>query len=116
MNPKRTVMVTWLAMLGIQTVGSVDTKHRLPAPKQYVAIGALWGILFLVVETRLARAAAQLSVLVLLVASVIGPFGKRFVDFLTFIARYFAVPPVQSGAAPSAPPAQNAPSTNLHPA
>jgi hypothetical protein len=112
MNPKRTIMTTWLAMLGIQTVGSIDSKHRLPAPKQYVAIGALWGVLFLVAETRFARTAAQLSGLVLLTASVIGPFGKRVVDLFNAISQNFAVPSDQGAAAqPSAGPNTPVPST-----
>jgi len=105
-------MATWLAMLGLQTIGSIDSKHRLPAPKQYVAIGALWGILFLVGETRYARTAAQLSGLVLLTASVLGPFGKRMVDLLNTISQNFAVPPDQGAEAqPSVGPTSPVPST-----
>lgn len=95
MNPKRTVMVTWLAMLGIQTVGSIDAKHRMPAPRQYVAIGALWAIMFLGVETAAAKTFARLSVLVLLTASVIGPFGARAIQVLRNIGSGFAIPPTQ---------------------
>jgi hypothetical protein len=116
MNPKRTVMTTWLAMLGLQTIGSIDAKHRLPAPKQYIAIGALWGILFLVAETRFARTAAQLSGLVLLTASIIGPFGKRVIDLLNAVSQNFAVPPdTGAGPLPSAGPTAPVPS-NVSPA
>lgn len=113
MNPQRTVMATWLAMLGLQTIGSVDSQHKLPAPKQYVAIGALWGLLFLMVDTGLARVAARLSVLLLLTASVIGPFGTKFVGLLSQITKTFAIAPPAS--APSAPTPPSSPSGNALP-
>jgi len=107
-NPARVIQSTWLAMLTLQTIGSVDAKHKLPAPKAYVAISALWGILFLAADTGYAKVAARLSVLVLLTASVLGPFGQRLIALLNTVSTQFAVPPVDAGAGPAPP---NAPAS-----
>ena len=101
-NPQRTIIATWLAMLALQSVGSVDSKHRLPAPRQFVAIGALWGILFLVADTGRAKLAARFSMLLLLTATVIGPFGLRVIRLLTQVARRFAIQPPAQQSAPAA--------------
>lgn len=77
-------------MIAVQTIGSIDSKHRLPAPKQFAAISVLWGIFFLLAYTTLNRIAARLSVLVLLTGMVLGPFGKVAINFLRLIATKFA--------------------------
>lgn len=106
MKPTRVIQSTYFAMLTLQTIGSVDAKHKLPAPKQYVALSVLWGILFLVADTGAGRVAARLSMLVLLTATVLGPFGKRLVQFLDTVANRFAIQP--NSGAPGAGPAQPA--------
>lgn len=78
-------------MLTVQTIGSVDAKRKLPAPKQYVAIAVVWSVLFLLADTGLGRLAARLSVVMLLTAAVVGPFGARAIKFLETIAKRFAV-------------------------
>lgn len=92
-RPTRIIQATWIAMIALQTIGSVDSKRKLPAPRQYVAIGAVWGILFMLADTGLGKVAARLSLLVLLTASVLGPFGKRFVTLAVGISQLFAVQP-----------------------
>lgn len=89
MKPSRVIHGTFLVMIIVQTVGNVDSKHRLPAPRQFVAIGVLWGILFLMADTGYAKIAARLSVLVLLTGMIIGPFGKVVVGALTAVATKF---------------------------
>lgn len=103
MRPARTIQSTWIAMLILQTIGTVDTQRRLPAPRQFAAISVLWGMLFLAADTGLGRVASRLSILVLLTASVVGPFGTRFVTFLTTIARQFAANPTTGAITPSTP-------------
>lgn len=93
MKPSRTVQGTYLAMVTTQTVGSVDGKHRLPAPKQFVAISVLWGILFLLADTGFGKIAARLSVLVLLTGMVLGPFGQVAIKFLNKVTNEFAITP-----------------------
>lgn len=94
MKPGRVVMSTFFVMLIVQTIGSIDSKQRLPAPRQFVAISVLWGILFLMADTSLNRIAARLSALIVLTGMVLGPFGKVAVSFLNKIAEEFAIPPV----------------------
>lgn len=91
-------------MMALQSIGSIDDKHRLPAPKQFVAISVLWGLLFLAADTGYARIASRLSLLVLLTATVVGPFGTRLTGWLTGIAQRFAIsPPVPTAPAPTVP-------------
>lgn len=93
-NPEQTIRTTFYTMMALQTIGSIDMKHRLPAPRQYVAIIVLWVTFFLLAGTRLARSAAQLSVLALLTVLVIGPFGARLISFFEMIAKRFAIPTI----------------------
>lgn len=94
-NPRRTVLATWFAMISFQTIGSIDAKHKLPAPKQYVAICVAWCILFFAADTGAGRLASRLSGLILLTGMVAGPFGPRVVTFLQMVAQHFAISPPQ---------------------
>jgi hypothetical protein len=92
---EKRLAATHAAALAVQTVGALDPfgkgKVALPSPRVYVAIFVLWSLLGLVAQgsERLARAAANLSVLVLLTAAVMGPFGAKLTGFLQFSARNF---------------------------
>lgn len=131
MNPARTIQATFWTMVVLQTVGSVDLPGRpgpgsplggagtrkLPAPRAYVAVLVLWSIFNLAAETGLGVVAARLSVLVVLVGSVVGPFGQKAVSFLEGVSQHFAIAPatgpsstpggfpVPGGSGPSSPPA-----------
>ena len=109
MNPARTIQTTWFVMIFMQIIGTVDAQHRLPPPRAFVAISTLWGILFTMADTGLGKLASRLSLLALLTAAVIGPFGARFVKFLQMIASTFALPTAQAGTSPAAPTAPTAP-------
>lgn len=93
MKPGRVILSTFFIMIVIQTVGSVDSQNRLPAPRQFVAISVLWGLLFLMAETTLNRVAARLSVLIVLTGMVIGPFGRVAIAFLNKVTEEFAIDP-----------------------
>lgn len=99
-RPRRTILATFHAMLAVQTIGSIDGTHKLPAPRQYVAHTVVWSILFLLADTGLGRLAARLSVLILLTASIVGPFGAKAVGFLSMIAQRFAVVSPQDATQP----------------
>lgn len=113
-RPVRVVQSTWIAMLALQSIGSIDMKHRLPAPRQFVAISVLWGILFLMADTGYAKFAARLSVLIVLTAGVVGPFGLKLANWLRSIANQFAVSPSAAGAA-TPPSAVPTPATSFAP-
>ena len=109
MNPERTLSATFWGMVLVQTIGSTDIftpgPRKLPAPKQFVAIGVLWAILHMAVGTRFERPAAQLSGLVLLTAMVLGPFGPQFLAFLGYVSQRFSLAPANAGGASSPSPA-----------
>ena len=109
MSPGRTLSATFWAMILVQTIASADifTKgpRKLPAPKQYVAIGVLWAILHMFEGTRFARVAAQLSVLVLLAGAVLGPFGGVAIGFLSYVSQRFSLAPAASPGGGSSSPA-----------
>ncbi len=111
MSPARTLSATFWAMVLVQTIGSTDIftdgPRKLPAPKQYVAIGVLWAILHLFEGTRLERPAAALSVVVLLAAAVLGPFGVVALSFLAYVSGRFSLAPASppfSAPSPAGPP------------
>lgn len=93
MKPSRLIMSTFFTMIFVQTVGTVDSQNRLPAPRQFVAISVLWGILFLMAGTSAAKIAARLSALIVLTGMVLGPFGKVAIGFLNTVTEKFAVNP-----------------------
>lgn len=93
MKPSRVIFGTFMAMIVIQTYNSVDEKHRLPAPKKFVAISAVWGVLFLAVDIGWGKVAARLSLLILLTSLVVGPFGTLLIRFFNTITDKFAIPP-----------------------
>lgn len=99
----------WLMVL-IQTIGSVDLPGRgarkMPAPRSYVAIFVTWLVLFVVagIGAKAERAAAALGWLLVLVGTVIGPFGQTVVDFLRGVSTQFpAQPPPTPGGASTTP-------------
>lgn len=110
MSPARTISATFWAMVVVQTIGSTDIftagPRKLPAPKQFVAIGVLWSIFHLFEGTRLERTAAGLSALVLLSAMVLGPFGGVALGFLSYVSSRFSLAPASTagGGAPSLTP------------
>lgn len=116
MNPERTVSNTFWAMVLVQTIGSVDVftagPRKMPAPRQYVAIGVLWSILHMAAGSRsFGRLAAGLSILTLLAAAVLGPFGAQAVTFLEFVGQRFSLAPSPGGGASSSPSSASPPGT-----
>lgn len=89
MKPSRVIESTFFVMILIQTIGSINAKHKLPAPRQFVAVSVVWGILFLAADTAANKIAARLAVLIVITGMVIGPFGKVAVGFLNKIAKDF---------------------------
>lgn len=93
MKPTRVIFGTFFVMIVIQTYNAIDGQHRLPAPRKFVAIGAVWGVLFLLADVGFGKLAARLSMLILLTALVVGPFGNLLLRFFRTITDTFAVPP-----------------------
>lgn len=121
MNPGKTISATFWAMVVVQTIASADIftqgPRKLPAPKQYVAIGTLWAIFHFLEETRYARLAAQLSVLVLLTGVVLGPFGGVLLSFLGYVGTRFSLAPASpdggGGASSPSVPSPSGPTVRL---
>jgi hypothetical protein len=88
-------------MVIVQTIGSTDIftagPRKLPAPKQFVAIGVLWSIFHLFEGSKYERTVSALSVLVLLSAIVLGPFGGVALGFLSYVSSRFSLAPAGSG-------------------
>lgn len=105
-NTTKTLQGTLLLMVVLQTVGTIDTQRKMPAPKQYAAITVLWGIFFLGADLGAERVMRALSMLVILPAIVIGPFGKRMLAFIETVSYYFQAdnsPTAGAGTAPAQP-------------
>lgn len=101
MTPGRTLSATFWTMIVVQTLGSTDIftagPRKLPAPKQFVAIGVLWGIFHLFEGSKYERVFASLSILVVLSAAVLGPFGGVALGFLSYVSSRFSLAPAGSG-------------------
>jgi hypothetical protein len=85
---------TFMAMLFVDTLGAIapfSRKVYLPSPRMYLATFLLWGIFGLVasVSDAAARVVGRLSLLMLLTATVIGPFGRKAVNFLNATTAFF---------------------------
>lgn len=93
MKPSRVIFGTFVAMIVIQTYNSIDGQHRLPAPRKFVAISTVWGVLFLAVDIGWGKVASRLALLILLTSLVVGPFGSLLIKFLNTITDQFATPP-----------------------
>lgn len=93
----KTLAGTFMAMLFVDTIGALDPfggKVYLPSPRAYMATFLLWGILGVV--SAFGAGAAQFargaSVLTLLTAAVVGPFGRKAVTFLNASSTFIAGP------------------------
>lgn len=107
MSPERTISSTFWAMAIIRGLTATDIfnagPRKLPAPRSFVAIGVLWSILHLLAGGRFGRLAAQLSLLIVLAAIVLGPFGAVLVSFLQFVGQRFSLAPASPGGGASSP-------------
>jgi hypothetical protein len=91
---QKTLAATMTAALAVEAVAATSPfggKVYLPPPRVFLAIWLLWFILGLVAATgpRLARLAGQFSLLLLLTMAVVGPFGRKALDFLTRATTFF---------------------------
>jgi peptidoglycan/LPS O-acetylase OafA/YrhL len=91
---ERRLGATLLAAIALETIGAVDPftgRSQMPSPARYVATIVLWFVLGLAAQLgeRMARVAGQLATLIVLTMAVLGPFGKRAVDFLNRVATTF---------------------------
>jgi hypothetical protein len=98
----KTLASTFMAMLFVDTIGAVSPfggKVYLPSPRQYLATFLLWGIYGVLAGfgDRTARLAGRLSVVTLITAAVVGPFGRKAVAFLEGSTAFF---PATDGGTP----------------
>lgn len=92
MRAGATLAATFLAAILIETIGAVDPLGggpQLPSPRRIAATCTVWFVLGLAgsLGHTAARAAAQLSLLVLLTMLVVGPFGKKALTFLQGVSQ-----------------------------
>lgn len=85
---------TLVAALALETLGAVapwSGGPTLPKPSAYVATFTLWFILGFVatLSRQAARLAGQFSLLVLTAMAILGPFGKKLTDMLSWVAGFF---------------------------
>lgn len=82
----------WI-MIIVQTIGSVDMPghgpRKLPSPRAYLEIVVLWTIYGMLGDTDWGRPAAVASIVTVLAAMTLGPFGSRTVNFFNEIASKF---------------------------
>lgn len=92
----------WL-MVVIQSMTAIDLPghgpRKLPAPKVYVLVIVLWSIFGLMADAGLSKAAAAMSWVTVLTATVvgqaghIGAAGTTLINFLNDIPKIFGTQP-----------------------
>lgn len=84
------ISAAFWAMVGLQTLGSVDMpgkgERKMPAPRSYIAIIALFTALGLVADAGAARAASAAAWITVLVGMIKGPFGGQLTNLINNIA------------------------------
>jgi hypothetical protein len=77
-------------MVALQTMGSVDMpgkgERKMPAPRSYLAIIALFSALHLVADAGAERAASAAAWITVLLGVVKGPFGNQLTSLINNIA------------------------------
>ena len=81
-------------MVMMQTIGSFDPMpgtgpRKMPAPKAYVTTIIAWAVLQLAADAGYEEPAARFGWLIVLVSLVVGPFGKRVVKLLEWVAKAY---------------------------
>ena len=113
----RSIQASLWVMIVLQTIGSIDLPNsknapykvarKMPAPKQYVAIVAVWSSLHLMADAGYGRAASTMGWVMTLTGMVFGPFGQRAISFMQTIATVFPVnPQAQVNQVPQAAPSE----------
>lgn len=103
MAGQRTLASTLTAALAVETLGAVapwSGGATLPSPRVYAATWTLWFVLGIVAGTgaAAARAAGQLSILVLLTQLALGQGGRKLVAALSSIGANYGTPPAPAAA------------------
>lgn len=83
----------WVMIL-LQTFGSFDPiagsgPRKMPSPAAYVPVVVTWGVLQLVADMGFKRGASKFGWLMVLAGVVIGPFGKKLIGFINWIATIY---------------------------
>lgn len=77
-------------MVGLQTLGSVDMPgkgaRKMPAPRSYMAIIALFAILGVVADAGAARAASVAAWVTVLLGIIKGPFSNSLTSLINTVA------------------------------
>lgn len=92
MNPSETVETTLLGAIILRTLGAIDPESGssyMPAPSSFVAIFATWTVLGFLADTRWARTARAMSIVLLLSMLVLGGAGQLLINFMGTISSRF---------------------------
>jgi hypothetical protein len=77
-------------MMALHTIGSVDMpgkgERKMPAPRSYISIIALFSILGVVADAGAERAAAAAAWATVLLGTIKGPFGGQLTNLINAIA------------------------------
>jgi hypothetical protein len=87
---RSSVSVAFWVMVGLQTLGSVDApgkgNRKMPAPRSYIAIIALFSILGVAADAGAERAAGAAAWATVLLGIIKGPFGNQLTHLINAIA------------------------------
>ncbi len=106
MNYNNSLQTSQWVMFFLQTISAIDLPgngpRKLPAPKAYVAIIAVWSGLDILADTGRARAASIVGWVLVLTSLVVGPNGTVAVAFLRDIAKLYPITNSSKASGPTA--------------
>jgi len=90
MNGRTSVSAAFWVMVALHTIGSVDMpgkgERKMPAPRSYISIIALFSVLQLAADAGAERAASVAAWVTVLVGMIKGPFGNLLTGLINNIA------------------------------
>lgn len=96
MNDERSLDAAMWVMVIVQIIGNVDLpgqgSRKLPAPRAFVPVVVGFGLLHVMADAGMSRAAKTMGWLTVLTAAVLGPFGTTLVNLLNSVATTFGSP------------------------
>jgi hypothetical protein len=87
---RSSVSVAFWVMVALHTIGSVDMpgkgERKMPSPRSYISIIALFSILGVIADAGAERAAAAAAWVTVLLGMIKGPFGNQLTNLFNAIA------------------------------
>jgi|SRR6516164_7936382 hypothetical protein len=90
MNSRSSISAAFWVMVALHTIGSVDMpgkgERKMPSPRSYISVIALFTALHLVADAGAERAASAAAWITVLIGMIKGPFGNQLTNLINQVA------------------------------